>query len=119
MNLLQSKRIQSNKNLVLLDVRTPAEFNNTGEHGNAFGKFKNAININIQELNARVSELEKFKDREVIVYCSHSHRSPQASYYLTNHGFKNVSNLSGGVSTIQKEKMPECLKDQFIPYAPK
>ncbi len=46
------------------------------------------------------NELSKYKKSEVIVYCSHSHRSPRASYILGTHGFTNVKNMSGGVSTF-------------------
>ena len=84
------------KNVVFLDVRTPAEFNGTAK--DKFGAIKNAINIPVQELESRMSELEKYKDKEIIVYCSHSHRSPRASYMLTQKGFKKVTNMLGGMS---------------------
>ncbi|HEU5168682.1 MAG TPA: rhodanese-like domain-containing protein [Chitinophagaceae bacterium] len=84
------------KNVVFLDVRTPAEFNGTAE--NKFGAIKNAINIPVQELEKRMNELEKYKDKEIVVYCSHSHRSPRASYMLTQNGFKRVTNMLGGMS---------------------
>jgi len=84
------------KNILFLDVRTPAEFNGTAE--DKFGAIKNAINIPVQDLEARMKELEKYKDKEIIVYCSHSHRSPRASYMLTQNGFKKVTNMLGGMS---------------------
>ena len=84
------------KNIIFLDVRTAAEFNGTAE--DKFGAIKNAINIPVQELDARMKELEKYKDKEIIVYCSHSHRSPRASYMLTQNGFKHVTNMLGGMS---------------------
>ena len=93
------------KKVLFLDVRTPAEFNGTAE--DKFGAIKNAINIPVQELDARMNELEKYKDREIVVYCSHSHRSPRASYMLTQKGFKHVTNMLGGMSVWQamvKEK---------------
>lgn len=84
------------KKVIFLDVRSPAEFNGTAE--NKFGAIKNAINIPIQELETRMNELERYKDKEIIVYCSHSHRSPRASYMLTQKGFKHVTNMLGGMS---------------------
>src|SRR5688572_27400626 len=51
------------KNVVFLDVRTPAEFNGTAK--DKFGAIKNAINIPVQELQARMKELEKYKDKEI------------------------------------------------------
>jgi rhodanese-related sulfurtransferase len=83
---------------VLLDVRTKDEFE--GKHDPDYGTLKNAINIPIGEINSRMEELRKYKDKEIIVFCSHSHRSPQVSYRLTQNGFKNVSNMSGGMSVM-------------------
>lgn len=108
-------RLKANPKAILLDVRSPAEFQGTSREVPSFGHFKDAINININELEARVKELDKYKDREVIVYCSHSHRSPRASYYLTTHGFSNVKNVAGGVSTLGKTA-PTCLDKIFVPH---
>lgn len=85
------------KNTLFLDVRTTAEFNGTAPE--KFGAIQNAVNIPVQELESRIGELEKFREKDIVVYCSHSHRSPRASYMLTRHGFKKVTNMSGGMST--------------------
>jgi rhodanese-related sulfurtransferase len=93
--------------VLFLDVRTPAEYNGTAEA--KFGAIKNAINIPVQELQARISELEKYKDKEIVVYCSHSHRSPRASYLLTQAGFKKVTNMNGGMSVWKERvKIEDC-----------
>lgn len=114
------KRLHANPNLILLDVRTPEEFANNHPSVDAFGRFKGAININVSELPSRMDELSKYRNAEVIVYCSHSHRSPRASYYLYTHGFPNVSNVAVGVSHFRTNLVPDCLKDRFITYpAPK
>ncbi|HEY0653707.1 MAG TPA: rhodanese-like domain-containing protein [Chryseosolibacter sp.] len=90
--------IAGKKDVVLLDVRTREEFNGTGEEN--FGTLKNAINIPIQELENRLSELAPHKAKTILVFCSHSHRSPRASYLLTQNGFKNVVNMDGGMSVV-------------------
>ncbi len=82
-------------NVLLLDVRTAEEFKGTAP--DKFGRLKNAINIPVQELETRIKELDTYKDKEIIVYCSHSHRSPRASYLLTQNGFKKVSNMQQGM----------------------
>jgi rhodanese-related sulfurtransferase len=81
---------------VLLDVRSPEEFNGTAQEN--FGRLKGAINIPVQDLENRLNELSRYKDKDIIVYCSHSHRSPRASYILTQHGFNHVTNMEGGMS---------------------
>ena len=91
--------IQKHPNVVLLDVRTKEEFE--GKADPNFGSLKNAINIPIQSLKTRLSEISDLKNKEIIVYCSHSHRSPQASYILTQNGFQNVANMSGGMSVMK------------------
>jgi len=85
-----------NQGVLLLDVRTVAEFE--GKANDKFGRLANAVNIPIQELDKRMEELSNWKDKQVVVYCSHSHRSPRASYMLSQNGFKNVTNMSGGMS---------------------
>jgi rhodanese-related sulfurtransferase len=89
--------VKSNKDLVLLDVRSPEEYQ--GQDRGRYGHLRNAINIPIGELERRIGELNAYKDREIVVYCSHSQRSPRASQLLAAKGFKRVKNMSGGLST--------------------
>ncbi len=96
---------------VLLDVRTEEEFNGTAPE--KFGRLKNAINIPIQQLAGRINELEVYKDKEIIVYCSHSHRSPAASYLLTQKGFAKVTNLQYGMHRWQQEVTDKKINDSI------
>ena len=93
------KYIAAHPGVVLLDVRTKEEFE--GKANPDFGSLQNAINIPIQELETRIAELDAYKNKQVIVYCSQSHRSPRASYLLTQNGFTNVTNLAGGMSVLE------------------
>jgi rhodanese-related sulfurtransferase/DNA-directed RNA polymerase subunit RPC12/RpoP len=108
-------RIKKNNNILLLDVRTNGEFTGENKEINSFGHIKNAININVSDLESRLSELEPYKNTEIIIYCSHSHRSPRAAYMMTNNGFKNVTNVIGGVSILESEfGANECVTDMFV-----
>ncbi len=107
-------RLAANPRAVLLDVRSPGEFKGTGMMRQSYGHFRNAININVTELESRVGELAQYKDQEILVYCSHSQRSPRATYFLSTHGFSNVKNMAGGVSTLMDKKDSECLKKNFV-----
>lgn len=100
-------------NVLLLDVRTVPEFEGKAEQ--KFGRLKNAINIPVQELEQRINELSAWKNKKIIVYCSHSHRSPRASYMLTQKGFKKVTNMQGGMS-VWKTKVGDekCNGDLYI-----
>ncbi len=97
--------IQKHPNVVLLDVRTKEEFE--GKANPDFGGLKNAINILVQELQSGLSGISHLKNKEIIVFCSHSHRSPQASYLLTQNGFTNVTNMSGEMSVMKDNS---CMK---------
>ena len=103
---------QSGKeNVLLLDVRTTEEFNGTAPE--KFGRLKNAINIPVQQLEDRISELDVYKAKEIIVYCSHSHRSPAASYLLTQKGFKNVANLQYGMH-LWKQQVVDAISNDSL-----
>ena len=75
------------------------EFEGTADPN--YGTLKNAINIPIQELANRLSEIESLKTKEIIVFCSHSHRSPRASYLLIQNGFTDVTNMAGGMNVLK------------------
>lgn len=68
----------------LVDVRTPGEF--------AAGHIPGALNIPVQQLDARMSELLP-KDEPVVVYCRSGHRSGTAARLLKNAGFNAVRDL--------------------------
>lgn len=91
--------IKRHPKTVLLDVRTKLEYE--GMASPNFGTLKGAINIPIQELPQRLSELEMHKGKQILVFCSHSQRSPQAAYLLTQRGFNKVANMAGGMSVLQ------------------
>jgi rhodanese-related sulfurtransferase len=84
------------ENVLLLDVRTAEEFN--GAAADKFGRLAGAINIPVQQLDQRAEELKPYAGKEIIVYCSHSHRSPMATYMLMQKGFTKVTNMKKGMS---------------------
>ena len=85
--------------IVLLDVRTPAEFKSETGH------LKGAILIPVQELENRIDEIVKYKKRTVIVYCRTGHRSTAGAEILSENGFK-AFNMTGGITRWTAEKFP-------------
>ena len=75
--------------VVVLDVRTPEEFNS--------GHILNAINIDIYNdyFNSDISTLDKSKS--YAVYCRSGKRSVEASNEMDSIGFKTTYNLTGGI----------------------
>jgi rhodanese-related sulfurtransferase len=73
----------------IIDVREADEF--------AGGHLPDAKNIPLAKLADRISEIEKFKDKPVIVCCASGMRSGKACGELGKLGFAKVHNLAGGV----------------------
>ncbi len=94
------KAMNENPGYLLLDVRSPGEYEDTsGSLNYNIGRFKNAKNITIQELGGRLNEINNYKDQPVFVYCSHSQRSRRASKMLADSGFTKVFNINSGFSS--------------------
>lgn len=72
----------------VLDVRTPREF--------AAGHIPHALNISVDELRQRLTELPR--DKPIVAYCQVGMRGYLATRILLQHGF-SVVNLSGGYTT--------------------
>lgn len=85
---LELRKQLNNKNKQYIDVRTPNEF-----RGNHIKGFKN---IPLFELQNRMKELSK--DQEVFVICQSGMRSSKASKVLKKMGFKEITNVKGGMS---------------------
>jgi rhodanese-related sulfurtransferase/DNA-directed RNA polymerase subunit RPC12/RpoP len=101
------------ENVILLDVRTAEEFNGTAP--DKFGRLAGAINIPVQQLEQRTGELKEFMNKEIMVYCSHSHRSPMAAYILMQKGFTKVTNMENGMSEWNTKVSPgKCSDSLFI-----
>jgi rhodanese-related sulfurtransferase len=93
------ERIAADSAIVLLDVRTPSEWES------ATGHLRGAILIPVQELAGRVGELDPYKHRPMIVYCRTQNRSAHAASFLNEHGF-NVTVLAGGITRWNSEERP-------------
>jgi len=76
--------------LIILDVRTPEELRGS------LGKIDEVINIPIQQLEDRIHELDKFKDKEIAVICRSGNRSKTGTAILNANGF-NAKNVLGGM----------------------
>jgi rhodanese-related sulfurtransferase/TusA-related sulfurtransferase len=84
---LRSK-LESNENIVVLDVRETAEY--------AFNHIPNSVSIPLGELENRLDELNK--DTKIYVVCRTGSRSDLAAKKLSDNGFSNVMNVVPGMS---------------------
>ncbi|MGD8784304.1 MAG: rhodanese-like domain-containing protein [Thioalkalispiraceae bacterium] len=83
---------------VVVDVREDNEY--------AKGHIINSVHIPLSYLKDRIKDLEKYKDKPVIVGCKTGQRSGQACATLKKQGFEQVYNLSGGVTAWQADNLP-------------
>lgn len=77
---------------VILDVRTPAEYNG--------GHIKGSINIPLQSLDKNLGKLKK--DKVIITCCASGMRSASAKSVLKSKGFEDVHN-GGGWASLQSK----------------
>nr|WP_320057429.1 FAD-dependent oxidoreductase [uncultured Bacteroides sp.] len=88
----------------LLDVRTVDEF--------SLGALSGAKNIPLDELRNHLAEIPT--DQPVYIYCAVGLRGYLAYRILTQHGFSNVRNLSGGYKTYSAAVTPVTQHKQTI-----
>jgi len=84
-----SQKIQSDDSLVIIDVRTPQEYNE--------GHIPNALLIDIYSPSfpTKISELDKSKD--YYIYCRSGNRSLHAGMFMLSQGFTSVQHLEDGI----------------------
>ena len=87
-----------NPDFIILDVRTPEEYSE--------GHIEGAINRDYyaQDFENKLNELDKAKT--YLVYCRTGRRSVSVRDIMTDLGFKNIYNMTGGISDWQSEGYP-------------
>ncbi len=95
---LEATQLINHQGALVLDVREPEEFQK--------GHILNARNLPLGQVEARAGEIEKFKEKPVIVACATGNRSASAAAILRKRGFARVVNLSGGISAWTQAGLP-------------
>lgn len=81
------KRLLEDKNIVLLDVRTPEEYNEV--------HIPNSISLPLERIKSEIANVVKDKDTEIFVYCQSGRRAAEACILLVSMGYTNVRNMGG------------------------
>ena len=83
-------RLEEMPDAILVDIRTPQEFNARHMEG--------AKNIDFYEgsFNDAISKLPR--DKPIFIYCHSGNRSGQAGQRMASMGFQHVYDLKGGIS---------------------
>jgi rhodanese-related sulfurtransferase len=88
----------NHEDAVIVDVRPMNDFST--------GHIINAINIPSNSLKSQIGQLDKYKDRPIIMACRSGAQSSAACKQLRKNGFEKVYNLQGGMMAWQSANLP-------------
>ncbi len=91
-------QLMNSEEVVVLDVREASE--------TMGGKIAKAIQIPVGAISKRISELEKHKNKTLLIYDKTGARSGIACKELSKNGFDKVYSLNGGLLAWQDAHMP-------------
>ncbi len=93
-------RVNSNLPPLLIDVRSPADFNG------GYGHIRNSRSIPILELESHFEDLDSFKEKEIVTMCPGGGLSLVAVEILAEAGFTDVKSLTGGTDLWHQSGYP-------------
>lgn len=91
-------RLVNREGAVVVDVRSADEF--------AGGHILDSLNLPLAELEARRTELDRFKDRPIVAVCGTGPVAGRAARLLRGAGFTRVVALRGGITAWQGAHLP-------------
>jgi rhodanese-related sulfurtransferase len=94
----QATELINREDAVVVDLRSMADF--------AKGHIINSTNIPMTSLKTQMGQLEKYKQRPIILSCNSGGQSAAACRLLRSNGFEQVYNLKGGLLAWQNSKLP-------------
>lgn len=81
--------VNETKETLVIDVR--------GEDAYAKGHLANAINIPFDEFEGKISDLDGYKDQNIVLICNTGNKSGKAGKMLADNGFTKVYNAQDGM----------------------
>jgi rhodanese-related sulfurtransferase len=88
----------NHEDALVLDVREQSEW--------ADGHIGKAKHIPLGQLKTRLTELEKYKDKPIVVVCRSGNRSGSACGTMKKAGFEKMYNLAGGMMAWEQAGLP-------------
>lgn len=83
---------------VIVDIREKKEFSE--------GRIKGSLHIPFASLKDRTSELEKYKDKQLVIVDKAGQHSGMAGKTLKAAGFENICRMTGGISEWKNSSLP-------------
>lgn len=87
-----AKLIRETKDLIILDVRSKGEY--------ATGHINGSKLMPVSEISSRISELEKFRGKPILVHCASGGRSPKAVTILLKNKFGPIYHMNHGLASF-------------------
>src|SRR5690606_160267 len=84
--------------VVVVDIRPSKEYQ--------AGHILHAINIPIAEFNQKLDQLNKCKDKPIVIVCAFGQQPYQAKQLLEKQGFTQLKMLAGGLHAWQNAGLP-------------
>lgn len=94
----QATQLINREDAQVIDVREQPEW--------AKGRIAGSRHIPVGQLDQRIGDLEKFKERPLIVVCASGMRSASACSTLRKAGFERVFALDGGIGAWEQAGLP-------------
>ncbi len=92
------KKLDQKDDFLLLDVREDYEYQIASIEGSTL--------IPLGQLESRLSELESYRNKNIVAHCHHGGRSQRALELLQMHGFGKLQNVKGGIDAWALEIDP-------------
>jgi rhodanese-related sulfurtransferase len=95
---LVAVQLINHQDALVLDVRDDSEY--------AAGHLPNSKHVPSEKIDERWVELQKFKEKPIVVIYRGGIRSNHASLVLKKNGFSQVFNLMGGIDAWKRASLP-------------
>ena len=83
---------------VLVDIRDTKEY--------SAGHIAGAVSMPVSSIDARIGELESYKEKPVVLVCKMGQHASSVGRKLKDLGFENVRRLSGGMAEWTASSLP-------------
>lgn len=94
----EAVQLMNKQDALILDIRGKKEWET--------GFITNATHLPLVDLDKRISELVKHKEKDIIVVCNMGQTSGTACKRLMKEGFAKVVRLKGGIAEWKAQNLP-------------
>ena len=97
-NTFEATQLINQRDAVVVDVRDEGEYR--------AGHIPHSRHVPLTAIGGRVQELEKFREKPVVLVCRSGNRAGAAAGILKKRGFQDVRVLRGGVVSWEQANLP-------------